>query len=138
MSVHPKIIRAIQRPTEARRGQVESGKAVRAQVFQVYGRVELQGAGETTFDANFPVWFLEPPQVSSGGELGGNQILVAGSFPRINIMVRSWVTKRRAGAVYYVGAQFIAVADGPADMTIVGHWQCEGTGLTNPLFDSDT
>lgn len=138
MAVHPKIVRAIQRPIEARRGLIEQGKNAQAQIFQVYGRVELVGAGEITFDANFPVWFLEPPQISCGGELGGNQAIEAGDFPTVNIMVRSWVMKRRAGHTYYVGAQFIAVVSGPGTMIIIGHWQCEGTGLTNPLFDSDS
>lgn len=130
----PALVRSVQQPTEARRGQVERGKAVQAQIFQVFGRVEFTGAGETTFDAKFPVWFLEAPQVSFGGELGGNQILVAGFFPKISIMVRSWQTTRRSGHAYYTGAQFILVADGPTDMIGIAHWQCEGTGLTNPLF----
>lgn len=132
-AVNPAVVRAVQQPTEARRGEVERGQAVRAQIFQVFGRVELQGAGEALFDAAFPVWFLDPPQLSFGGELGGNQALTAGQFPTVNIMVRSWQTTRRAGHVYYVGAQFIVVVTGPADMFVTAHWQCEGVGLTNPL-----
>jgi hypothetical protein len=135
--VNPATVRAVQQPAETRRGNVERARQVQAQIFQVYGRIDLKGAGEVTYDANFPVWFTEIPQLSFGGELGGNKILVAGNFPRISVMVRSWVTTVRAGGTYYSGAQFVAVLDGPADMAATAHWQCEGTGLTNPLL-SDT
>lgn len=137
MPNHPATVRAVQQPVEARRGAVEQGKNVQAQVFQVYGRVDISGAGEATFDANFPVWFQEAPQISFSGELTGNQILTAGQYPTISVMVRRWTQKRRAGAMYYVGAQFIVVIDGPTETTAIAHWQCEGVGLTNPLIDSD-
>lgn len=72
--------------------------------------------------------------MSFGAELGGNQILTAGKYPRVNVMVRRWVTTRRGGAWYHTGAEFVVVVAGPSDMTAIAHWQCEGIGLTNPIF----
>jgi hypothetical protein len=132
----PSQVRTVQGGTEARRAQVEQGRNVQAKIYQVYGRMDFSGAGETTFSTSFPVMFLESPQLSFGGELGANQILTAGKFPRVNVMIRSWSTTRRAGALYYVGAELIVVADGPTDMVGIVHWQVEGAGLTNPLFGS--
>lgn len=133
-TANPRFVRSLQQPAEARRGQVERGVAVQAQIFQVFGRVDLQGSGETTFETKFPVWFTEAPQMSFGAELAANQILTAGKYPRVNLLVRRWVQTRRGGTFYYTGAEFVVVVDGPNDMSSIAHWQCEGVGLTNPLF----
>jgi hypothetical protein len=127
-------IRNIQPALNAQQVRVEQAKQVQGKTYQVYGRVDFQGAGESTFDVSFPVWFfIDSPQLSFGAELGGNQALTTGNFPRVNVMVRSWVTSVRNNVTYYSGAQFILVAEGPTDMTGTAHWQVEGTGLTNPL-----
>jgi hypothetical protein len=127
-------IRNVQAPFEARRADVERGKAVQGKTYQVYGRLEFQGPGETTANVTFPVWFfIDSPQFTFGAELGGNQAIEAGNFPRVNVMVRSWTTTVRNGVTYYTGAQLILVAEGSTDMTGIAHWQVEGTGLTNPL-----
>lgn len=129
-------VRNVQPMLNSRQADLARGAAVQGKSYQVYGRVEFQGPGESTFDARFPVWFFaESPQVSFGGELAGNQALTAGQFPRINVMVRSWTTTVRNSVTYYTGAQFVLVADGPTDMTGIAHWQVEGTGLTNPLTE---
>jgi hypothetical protein len=133
MVVQAKTIRQVQQPFETRRSKIEVHRTAQAKIYQVFGRVEFQGSGETTFDVKFPVWFVDPPQITFGAELGANQILEAGTFPRVNLMVRRWDVNIRGGHTYYLGAQFIMVVDGPAEMVAIAHWQCEGTALTNPL-----
>lgn len=133
ITTHPSVVRAYQQPGQARASTLALAQAAQAQIFQVFGRMEMQGTGQATFTAEFPVMFVDPPQVSFGGELGGNQILVAGQYPTINILVRTWHKQKRAGHTYYSGADFVVVATGPADQTLLAHWQCEGVGLTNPL-----
>lgn len=128
-----KSFRQIQQPLERRRGEVETQRTAQAKVFQVYGRIEFSGSGETTFETHFPVWFIDAPQLSFGAELGGNQILEAGNFPRVNVMVRRWATANKGGHIYYLGAEFVIVADGPTTMIATAHWQAEGTGLANPV-----
>lgn len=135
---HPAVVRAVQQPAQGRQATLALGQAAQAQIFQVYGRVELQGVGEATFSSAFPVWFLDAPQVSFGGELSGNKALTTGSFPTISLIVREWQTKKRAGRLYYTGAEFVVKAGGTSDMTMIAHWQCEGTGLTNPLLSDST
>jgi hypothetical protein len=133
----PVKVRTIQPALEGRRDELGKVAAASAKNYQVYGRVDFNGSGESTFDANFPVWFVEAPQLSFGGELGGNQILVAGNYPRVNVMVRTWMLTERSNYTFYTGAQFVLVIEGPAEMTGVAHWQIEGVGLSNPIVEPD-
>lgn len=97
------------------------------------GFVEVAGAGEGLVDINFPVWFLEVPVMSFGGELGPNEVLVDGSFPTLNVMVKSWVRTAKNGTDYYTGATLIIVTTGSVAQRATAHWQGEGRALVNPL-----
>jgi hypothetical protein len=128
----PLRIRSIQAPLEARRGTLELAYRAQARDQRVYGRLEFKHPGEALFEVKFPVWFVEAPQFSFGGELTGNLSLDAGNYPKVNLMVRAWRTITRDGRDYYVGAEFVLVASGRTDMTGVAHWQCQGVALSNP------
>lgn len=133
----------LQGPFEARRGEVERSQSVRGGVFRLLGFQDLSKAGETTAEVNFPVWFLERPAISGGGELADNESLVDGEFPRWNVGVHKWITTEQGGVgatglvTMYKGAIFIFVAEGPEAMRSTIHWQLEGRALRNPLAGSD-
>lgn len=129
---------------EQRRGEVERGYSVRGGVFRLLGTRDLSKAGEVLDVVNFPVWFLERPSISGGGELAPNEALVDGDFPRWNVGVKQWRTTEQGGVgetglvTMYVGATFIFVAEGPAAMRSTIHWQLEGRALRNPLVGGDS
>ncbi len=124
---------SIQTPIEQRRGQVERGRSVEGRVHRVIGSVSLNGAGEVLVDVNFPVWFQEVPNMSFGGEMVENEPIVAGRFPTISVVVKSWVKQKRDLADYYAGATLIVVSTGQTNQRMIAHWAAEGKALRNPL-----
>lgn len=133
-----------QGPFEARRGEVERSYSVRGGVSRLLGFRDLARAGEVTDEVMFPVWFLERPGISGGGECAPNEPLVDGEFPRWSVGVHHWITEERGGVgetglvTFYRGAVFIFVAEGPETMRSTIHWQLEGRALRNPLLGGDS
>ncbi len=130
-------------PFEQRRGEVERSYSVRGGVFRLLGFRDLARAGEVIDIVMFPVWFLERPGVSGGGELAPNEPMVDGEFPRWNVGVKEWITTEQGGVgqtglvTMYKGAHLIYVAEGPIAMRSTVHWQLEGRALRNPLAGAD-
>jgi hypothetical protein len=102
-------------------------------IYQVYGRTEFEGAGESTFSETFPVAFQVQPSMYHGGELAPGQVLVPTKFPVINVLVASWQTRTVGATTYFTGAEFVLVATGPADMKATALWQIEGYAI--PVTD---
>lgn len=129
-------------PIESRRGEVQRAESVQGGVFRLCGFRDLNQAGEVIDEVNFPVWFIEKPSISGGGELAPNEALVDGEFPRWSVGVYKWNTGELGGVgatglvTMYKGATLIYVAEGPTAMRSTVHWQLEGRALRNPLLGS--
>lgn len=105
----------------------------------VSGRILVVGAGETVVEVAFPVWFIERPNFTYGGELEEGQSIEAENFPTISGIVETWTMKKaeRLGGGYYVGARVICVTTGKENQNIYLHWRCEGKAITNPALSED-
>lgn len=128
--------RPINSVLEGRRGEVERQRSVQGGSHRISGFVEVAGAGEVLADVNFPVWFIERPSMSFGGELGPNEPLEVENYPTVSVMVKSWAKRQKAGADYFTGATLIVVTSGPEKQRVIAHWQMEGRALVNPLLST--
>lgn len=126
-------------PLEDRRGTVSRIEAQSGEVFRVQGLFHYDGAGEASVEVNFPVWFIEHPFPTFGGELAPNQSPTAGEFPTVSVVVLGWKMQDYPGGVsYYIGAYLGVVTTGPADQKMLVSWQVEGKALNNPIGDPGT
>ena len=129
---------SIQAPFEKRRGGIERQRSVQGRNHRVEGRFPftnpITGAGESVVAVNFPVWFIDKPSMSFGGELDINEVLIDGAFPTLSALVKTWTTQVRDGATYYVGANLLVVSSGAPNQRMFVHWQMEGKALVNPLL----
>lgn len=120
-------------PLEARRGVAGRLDAVTGKEHAIQGFVEIVGAGEALLDVSFPVWFLEKPTFTFGGEMGPDQVLTPGQYPTLSILVHRWNMREYSNSVsYFAGATLIVVATGSATQSLIGHWQAQGRALRNP------
>lgn len=120
-------------PLEARRGAANRLDSITGKLHCIQGFIEIIGSGEALLDVNFPVWFLEHPNFTFGGEMAPNQILTAGQYPMLSILVHRWAMREfPAGVSYYSGATLIVVSSGADDQRLIGHWRAEGKALRNP------
>jgi len=110
---------------EARRGAIERGRSIQGRVHSVVGFVEVTGVGEAIITVTFPVTFIERPTMLFGGELGTNGVLVDGSFPTINVMVKEWTTYKKQQATYWTGAVLVLVATGSSEQQIIANWKAD-------------
>lgn len=126
-------------PLEDRRGVASRLDSLTGRVHTIQGFFDLIGSGEAILDVNFPVWFLERPTFTFGAELKAGNVLVAGSYPTISLIVQRWLMKDYPNRVsYYAGATIIAVSTGVADQSLLVHWQVEGKALRNPTGETFT
>jgi hypothetical protein len=109
----------------------------------VKGKIKINGGGDAEADINFPVWFIESPHMTFGGEVSGSVDLTLGSFPIISAIVGRWTIKeldstetRTFGRKFYTGCQLLISVDGTTDVII--HYQFTGTSITNPTGDLTT
>lgn len=121
-------------PFEYRRGEVERIIADQIAPTRVSGFELIQGAGEVAFDVHFPIWFVEKPAMSFGGELDDTQPLTEKKYPTVSVVVFRWEKKLtdRPGGGYFTGATLAVVTTGPNDLNMTVHWQAEGKAMTNP------
>lgn len=120
-------------PFEARRGTTNRLDDVTGKIHSIQGFVNIVGAGEAILDVNFPVWFLEKPLFTFGGEMAPGEVLTAGQYPMISMIVHSWVMKDYPNNVsYFAGAHLIVVTTGSATQRLIGHWQAQAKALRNP------
>lgn len=106
---------------------------VQGQTFRLCYFLNVNGAGETTVNLNFPILFQERPALSCAGELAEGSVLQAGSFPWCSAMVASWVTEERNGQTYYTGAKVAVVVGGPSRQKSIVHMNVEGKALQSPV-----
>lgn len=99
-----------------------------AQVLRLQGEIEVKGAGELLLPVAFPQHFVQKPSWSFAGELAPNEVLEAGNYPTVSLVIKSWVIRQGL----YVGAQVVIVTGGPARQVMRVHWQAEGVAITNP------
>lgn len=124
-------------PFDARRGTINRIESMTGKVHRVQGFFTLTGAGELSVEVDFPVWFIENPICSFGGELAANEFPEAGFYPTVSVVVLAWKKEDRPGDVsYFSGAHLGAVTTGKAGQVLVVHWQMEGKALRNPLGDA--
>jgi hypothetical protein len=124
-------------PFDQRRGAVNRIEAMTGKVHRVQGFFTLTGAGERSVEVDFPVWFVENPVLTFGGELAPNEFPEAGYYPTVSVVVLAWKLKTPTPEVnYYVGAHLGAVTTGKAAQVLIVHWQVEARALRNPLGDA--
>lgn len=122
---------------EARRADVERINEFTIKPNHVEGFYEIFFTGtareqEIAVDVTFPVWFVDRPAFSFGGELM-RDILEEGSFPTISAVVVGWtrVHELRPGGGLYTGARLAVVASGREGEQMILHWQMNGKALTH-------
>lgn len=126
-------------PLEARRGAARRLEDLVGRFHTIEGFIDLNGAGEALLDVNFPVWFLEKPLFTFGGELAVDQVLTAGQFPTLSMLVQRWQMKDYPNNVsYFAGATLAIVITGPATQRLIGHWQVQAKALRNPSGETVT
>lgn len=105
----------------------------------VFGRVLVKGAGEVVVTVDFPIWFIERPNFSFGGELAEGDFIKEKSFPTVSGVIEEWVMKKeqRLGGGYFTGAKIIVVTTGKIDQNVWLHWRFEGKALSNPTILED-
>lgn len=87
-------------------------------------------AQEALLDVVFPVWFVDRPAMSFGGELV-RDLVEDGNYPTISCVVVAWekVNDLRPGGGYYSGATLAVVATGRMEERMIVHWQAEAKAL---------
>ncbi len=124
-------------PFDARRGAVNRMESMSGRVHRVQGFFTVTGAGEVSVEVDFPVWFIENPVITFGGELAPNEFPEAGSYPTVSVVVLAWKKEDRPGDVsYFIGAHLGAVTTGKSGQILIVHWQMEGKALINPIGDA--
>jgi hypothetical protein len=120
---------------EARRSDVNRVNDFLIRPNRVSGFYEIFFTGtattqEVALDVVFPVWFVDRPAMSFGGELL-RDIVEAGSFPTISVVVTSWTKTYdvRPGGGYYTGCTFAVVVSGREGEEMIVHWQADGKAL---------
>lgn len=126
-------------PLESRRAAVGRIDAMGAKVHRVQGFLTVDGAGEAAVEVAFPVWFIERPLCTFGGEMAENESPEAGGFPTVSVVVLAWAFQDYPGGVrYYSGARLAVVTTGRDGHQMLVHWQAEGKALRNPVGDTGT
>ena len=118
---------------ENRRGTVEQARSATAQRIEVEGTTPLGNIGEALVTVDFGRWFIEKPSIAGAGEMFDNEPLEAGNYPTWSVGVFRWVTRERAGSIFYTGAQLVLVSTGRSGMRSFVHWQVKGLALRNPV-----
>lgn len=123
----------ILRPFETRRADLARVEAALIKPTRVTGFELTHGAGEATIEVKFPVWFVQKPSMSFGGELDEGEFVEEGKFPTVSVVVVSWVMaqKERDGG-WFVGAALAVVTTGKDDQRMWVHWQAEAKAIANP------
>lgn len=126
-------------PFEARRGAAERMDSATGRVHSIQGFMEIVGSGEALLDVNFPVWFLEKPTFTFGGEMAVDQVLTVGAYPMLSVIVHRWRMKDFPNGVsYFAGATLIVVTTGTPEQKLIGHWEAQGKALRNPSGETVT
>lgn len=124
-------------PFDQRRGVINRVESMSGKVHRVQGFFKLTGAGEKAVDVVFPVWFIENPIATFGGELAPNEFPDAGYYPTVSVVVLAWQMEVKSEErSYFAGATLGAVTTGKAGQVLIVHWQMEGKALRNPVGDA--
>lgn len=126
-----------QAPLEDRRGTVNRVESMSGRDHFVQGHLTLAGAGEASIEVRFPVWFIEKPIFTFGGELAEGESPTQTKYPTISAVVLRWILQEYPGDIHYwSGAILGAVSTGIPEQNLVLHWQFQGRALRNPTSDS--
>lgn len=121
-------------PLEERRGAVNRIEAMTGRVHRVQGFIDVEGAGETSYEVGFPVWFFERPLFTFGGEMADNEAPEAENFPTVSVVVLGWKKQEfDMNVSYWSGAYLGIVTTGRLGHRMTVHWQMEGKALRNPM-----
>lgn len=135
---HISLPTAVQRQSEARRGEVDRIQGLEAKHVRLLGEVPIEGAGEVTFTVNFPVRYIEKPLMTAGWDLDGESSVVTGSYPTVSIGTVDWEMEDEDDdyGQYWTGALVAVKTTGPSDMRIYANYIYEGMALLNPVGSS--
>jgi hypothetical protein len=125
--------RAAFSPFENRRAEVDRQDAMGISNHRISGFLTVLGAGEVAVDVPFPLWFVEKPAFSFGGELAEGHSAEALNMPTVSCVVLRWATQTREMATYWTGANLAVVTTGKEDHSMVVHWHMEGKAFVNPV-----
>ena len=121
------------RPFEQRRGDLNRMEGFLVKPTRVTGFELTIGAGEVSIDVKFPVWFVEKPSMSFGGELEEGEFIQDRKFPTVSVVVVRWEkAQAERGGGWFVGANLAVVTTGKKDHRMWVHWQAEGKAIANP------
>jgi hypothetical protein len=109
-------------------------QTMQGQVFELTGSVPIIGIGEATREVNFPISFIERPQVFGSGALDDGEDLVDGFYPTWRVGVASYETTTRNGTVLYTAALLVMVVTGVSTQRSVVSWSLRGKALRNPVL----
>lgn len=128
-------------PTQAtledRRGTVNRVESMSGRPHRVQGHFTMNGAGEASIEVRFPVWFIEKPIFTFGGEMVEGESPTQTQYPTISVVVHRWILQEYPGDIHYFsGAILGPVSTGTEAQKLLVHWQCEGKALRNPTSDS--
>lgn len=100
------------------------------------GFVDLDMAGESVIEIDFPLRFIERPLFTTGLELGDNQHLSFGTFPTWSATVAAWNTQLYGETALYTGATIGAVINNVERSKL--HYSFQGLIITAPYGPSDS
>jgi hypothetical protein len=94
------------------------------------GELLLRGAGEQLVDVVFPTPFTSKPIMSFGGEIQDTNLLVAGKYPTISVIVAGWITKEVPPySVLFTGAKLCIVTTGLNIQKMIVYWSFTGSSI---------
>lgn len=126
-----------QRAMEQRRGTISRIHDVTVKLHRTSGFVTVQDPGEVALDVHFPLWYVERPGMSFGGELADGHSAEATNFPTVSVVVLRWLKQTRGDiGQWFTGATLGIVTTGREGHKMIVHWHAEGKAMVNPLNTS--
>jgi len=120
------------RKVQQRKAEAARASEQGATVYSVNGLFLISGVGEVSSTVNFPVKFIERPNVNFCGELQQSSPIVTGNFPTVSVVVGDWVRQETSTRRLFVGAKLLVVTHGPATQAMWIHWSATGVAISNP------
>lgn len=127
---------------EQRRNDIQRVEAASAQYTHVYGRIMVNGIGETVAEVRFPVIFSDRPFPFFGNEMDVAESARFEYFPTVTAIVSDWLTTGTGTARRYSGAKLsirttgAASFHGSAEQRIFLSYTFAGVALTNMSGDA--
>lgn len=129
MEIHQAISNIQQK--QAEKSRVEDQIAT---VHSIDGLFMITGSGEASVFVNFPVKFIERPNLSFGFELDPSAVVAAGSYPSVSAVIGGWAKEGPSNKRTFTGATILVVSTGPVTQKIWVHWTASAKATTNPFM----